>query len=82
LRLSAAEGENEMSEEPRSLEAMNCEELLKELARLTSERDHIQSQVATPAQASAEQAPQVGHLLDQGKRIERIGELLKAKSCQ
>jgi hypothetical protein len=38
--------------------------------------------VATPAQASDEQAPQVAGMLDQGARIERIGELLKAKGCQ
>jgi hypothetical protein len=71
-----------MNERPQPLEAMSCEELLKELARLTSERDHVQSQVATPEQASAEQAPQVAHMLDQSARIERIGELLKAKGCQ
>jgi hypothetical protein len=71
-----------MSNEPRALEAMSCDELLRELARLASERDHVQSQVATPAQADADQAPQVGHMLEQGARIERIGELLKAKGCQ
>jgi hypothetical protein len=31
-----------------ALEAMDCAELLKELARLTTERDHIHSQVGTP----------------------------------
>jgi hypothetical protein len=64
------------------LESMSCEELLKELARLTAERDHVQSQIGTPAQASAEQAPQVKHMLDQGALIDRIGELLKSKGCQ
>jgi hypothetical protein len=71
-----------MAERHPALEAMTCEELLRELARLTSERDHIQSQVATPAQASAEQAPQVDALTHQSARIDRIGELLKAKGCQ
>jgi hypothetical protein len=71
-----------MTEERRALESMSCEELLKELAHLTAERDHVQSQIGTPAQAGAEQAPQVDHLLDQGARIDRIGELLKAKRCQ
>jgi hypothetical protein len=61
---------------------MSCEELLRELAQLASERDHVQAQVATPDKASAEQAPQVEHMVDQGARIERIGELLKAKGCQ
>jgi hypothetical protein len=42
----------------------------------------VQSQVGTPQQATADQAPQVGHMLDQGARIEKIGELLKAKGCQ
>ena len=71
-----------MTEQPRALEAMSCEELLKELARLSSERDHVHAKVATPAHASYEQAPQVACMLDQGARIERIGELLKAKGCQ
>ena len=71
-----------MTEQQRSLESMTCEELLKELARLTSERDHVHAEVATPAQASGEQAPQVAGMLDQGARMDRIGELLKAKGCQ
>jgi hypothetical protein len=71
-----------MSEQPRALESMSCEELLKELARLTAERDHVQPQIGTPAQANDEQAPQVDHLLDQSARIDRIGELLKVKGCQ
>lgn len=71
-----------MSEKPRDLESMNCEELLRELARLTSERDHISAEVATPAQASDDQAPQVTSMFDQSTRIDRIGELLKAKGCQ
>ena len=70
-----------MDDEPRALEAMSCEELLKELARLSSERDHLQGQVATPDRASPEQAPQVDSMLKQSERMERIGELLKAKRC-
>jgi hypothetical protein len=65
-----------------ALDSMSCEELLKELAHLTAERDHVQSQIGTPAQASVEQAPQVEHMIDQGKLIDRIGELLQAKRCQ
>jgi hypothetical protein len=61
---------------------MSCDELLRELARLSSERDAIQAQVATPEQASAEQAPQVHALLEQSQRMDRIGALLKAKDCQ
>jgi hypothetical protein len=68
--------------EASALESMDCDQLLKELARLTTERDQIQSQVGTPAQASAEQAPQVEHMLNQGALIDRIGELLKLKKCQ
>jgi hypothetical protein len=68
--------------EPSALESMSCDELLKELARLTAERDQVQSQIGTPAQASAEQAPQVEHMLNQGALIDRIGELLKLKQCQ
>jgi hypothetical protein len=65
-----------------ALESMTCEELLRELARLSSERDHVQADVATPAQASDEQAPQVASMLEQSARIDRIGELLKEKKCQ
>jgi hypothetical protein len=65
-----------------ALEAMTCEELLRELARLSSERDHTQADMATPARASDEQAPQVAGMLDQSTRMERIGELLKQKKCQ
>ena len=70
-----------MSKESRTLESMSCEELLKELARLSSEHDHVQAQVATPDQATAEQAPQVDSMLRQSERMDRIGELLKAKGC-
>jgi hypothetical protein len=79
--LSNNEGGTKMSEQA-GLEAMTCEELLRELARLSSERDHTHADVATPSQASDEQAPQVAGMLDQSARIERIGELLKAKKCQ
>jgi hypothetical protein len=65
-----------------NLEAMSCEELLRELARLSSERDHIQADVGTPAQASAAQAPQVASLFAQVSRLDRISELLKEKKCQ
>jgi hypothetical protein len=71
-----------MDDQPKNLEMMSCDELLRELARLTSERDHIQAEVATPDQAAAEQAPQVQNMLNQSARMDRIGELLKAKRCQ
>ena len=71
-----------MGEEPRSLEAMSCEELLRELARLTSEHDQIQSQVATPGQAVPQQTSQVDSMLRQSERMQRIGELIKAKGCK
>ncbi|MDQ2996696.1 MAG: hypothetical protein M3R61_06515 [Chloroflexota bacterium] len=65
-----------------NLESMTCEELLRELARISSERDHLQADIGTPAQASAAQAPQVAGLLEQTSRMDRIGELLKEKKCQ
>jgi hypothetical protein len=71
-----------MTEQQRTLESMTCDELLKELARLTSERDHVHAEVATPTQATSEQAGQVAGMLEQAARITRIGELLKAKGCQ
>ena len=40
-----------------ALESMSCDDLLKEFARQTAERDNIKSQVGTPAQASDEHAP-------------------------
>jgi len=70
-----------MSDEA-NLEAMTCEELLRELARISSERDHAQADIGTPAQASAAQAPQVAGMLDQISRMDRISELLKEKKCQ
>jgi hypothetical protein len=71
-----------VSDEPRALEEMTCEELLKELARLTSERDHTQSQVGTLTTATPEQLPQVNSIAQQSERMDRIGELLKSKGCQ
>jgi hypothetical protein len=65
-----------------SLESMTCEELLRELAQLSSERDHIQAGIGTPAQASDAQSPQVAGMLDQASRMDRISELLKEKKCQ
>ena len=70
-----------MPEEQRALESMSCEELLKELAHLTSEHDQTSAAVATPEQASDEQQPQVAALHRESARIDRIGELLKAKGC-
>jgi hypothetical protein len=39
------------------LESMSCEELLKELARLTAERDHVQSQIGTPLRPAPSKRP-------------------------
>ena len=71
-----------MSDQSRPLETMSCEELLRELARLTSERDHVHAEVATPSQAPPEREPQVADMLDLSAKIDRIGALLKAKGCQ
>jgi hypothetical protein len=65
-----------------NLEAMSCEELLRELARLSSERDHVQADIGTPAQASDAQAPLVAGMIEQTSRMDRISELLKEKKCQ
>ena len=65
-----------------NLESMTCEELLRELARISSERDHLQADIGTPAQASAAQAPHVVGMIEQTSRMDRIGELLKQKKCQ
>ncbi len=70
-----------MSDEPRALEAMSCEELLRELARITSERDHMQAQVGMPGTATPEELPQVNNVAQQGETMDRITELLKAKGC-
>ncbi len=70
-----------MADEHNSLESMSCAELLKELARLTSERDQTSAAVATPEQAGEEQQPQVAALRQESARLDRIGELLKAKGC-
>ena len=71
-----------MSDKRRALEEMNCDELLKELARLTSERDHLQAQVGMPGTATADELPQVNSVAQQGEQMDRIGELLKSKGCQ
>jgi hypothetical protein len=71
-----------MTDQRRTLEAMSCAELLRELARLTSERDHISAEVATPEQADPVQNTQVDAMFDQSAKLDRIGELLKAKGCQ
>jgi hypothetical protein len=65
-----------------NLESMTCEELLRELAQLSSERDHVQADIGTPAQASDAQSSQVAGMLDQASRMDRISELLKEKKCQ
>jgi hypothetical protein len=65
-----------------NLESMTCEELLRELARLSSERDHLHADIGTPAQASKAQAPHVTGMLEQTSRMDRISELLKDKRCQ
>jgi hypothetical protein len=63
------------------LESMTCDELLRELAKLAASSDALNAEVATPAQATPEQEPQVNNLVDQRGRMDRIGELIKAKGC-
>jgi hypothetical protein len=63
------------------LESMSCEELLRELARLAASSDQLNAEVATPQQAAPEQTPQVGSLVEQRRRMDQIGELLRAKGC-
>jgi hypothetical protein len=70
-----------MSDEPRALESMSCEELLREMSRLTSERDHLQAQVGMPGTATVEELPRVNDVAQQAETIDRITELLKAKGC-
>lgn len=71
-----------MPDQPRDIEKMSCDELLRELARLTSELDRTNEQVATPEQASDEQIPQVASMFNQRSRLDRIGELIKQKGCE
>ena len=59
-----------MSDQSRPLETMSCEELLWELARLTSERDHVHAEVATPSQTPPEREPQVVDMLNQSTKID------------
>ena len=51
-----------MGDKPRALEAMSCEELLREMSRLTPERDHLQAQVGMPGTATVEELPQVNDI--------------------
>ena len=70
-----------MSDQPSDLESMTCAELLEALAQLASEGDHLNAEVATPAHAAPEQAPQVADLIDTQTRMDRIRQLLKDKGC-
>lgn len=70
-----------MTNQDQDLEAMNCEELLRELARLAADSDAVNAEIATPEQATPEQEPQAANLVDQRARMDRISELLKAKNC-
>lgn len=70
-----------MTNQDQDLESMNCNELLRELASLATDSDHVNSEIATPEQAAPEQEPQVVSLINQRTRMDRISELLKAKNC-
>ena len=63
------------------IETMSCDELLRELARLTSERDVLQAQVGTAKTADPSQGSQVTAMERQAARIQRIGELIAQKGC-
>lgn len=63
------------------LETMSCDELLRELARLTSERDVLQAQVGTADTADSSQRSQVVAMERQAARMKRIGELIAQKGC-
>jgi hypothetical protein len=70
-----------MANEPRDVEQMSCEELLAELARLSPERDVLQSQVGSITTPSEGQETQVAAMERQAARMKRIGELIAAKGC-
>ena len=71
-----------MSDQQSELESMTCAELLQELAQLASEGDHLNAEVATPAQAAPEQESQVADLNDTRTRMDQITQLLKDKRCE
>lgn len=70
-----------MTNQDQDLEAMSCDELLRELASLATDSDHVNAEVGTPEQAAPEQEPQVASLVNQRVRMDRISELIKAKNC-
>jgi hypothetical protein len=41
----------------------------------------LNAEVATPQQAAPMQTPQVGSMVEQRRRMDQIGELLRAKGC-
>lgn len=65
----------------KDLESMNCDELLRELARLAASSDALNAEVATPDQAAPSQEQEVSSLVGQRERMDRISELIKAKGC-
>lgn len=64
-----------------NVETMSCDELLRELARLTSERDVLQAQVGAADTADPSQGTQVTAMERQAARMKRIGELIAQKGC-
>lgn len=70
-----------MTSSNHDLEALTCDELLRELARLAASSDELNAEVATPEQAAPYQKPQVAHLVNQRERMDRISELIIAKNC-
>jgi hypothetical protein len=70
-----------MTNQDQDLESMSCDELLRELASLATDSDHVNAKIATPEQVALEQEPQGAGPVNQRARMERISELIKAKNC-
>lgn len=69
-----------MSDQKLELESMTCEELLRQLARLSTERDALHADLGA-AQPSGQET-RVEDMDRQAAQIKRIGELLTEKGCQ
>jgi hypothetical protein len=68
-----------MDETPKPLDAMSCEELLRELARLTVRHDRDTADVMGNNTSSAASH---GTLADERDRLNCVAALLKEKGCE
>ena len=68
-----------MEEDTNRLEAMSCEELLRELARLTAAHDRDTADVMDPDAATGATHGTLGVERD---LLSKIAELIKAKGCE